>query len=300
MDGRVPAGEGAKQRVIYVEVLQPSKKSERSNVYDRINGFLDSKFGTAVLTFLLTAVLGGLISSAISSYQSAQAAKIAEAREASARRAEFRNQMASQLVSRSTAAILVGSSLANRMPAADVERRWQEYEKSYIKYNEMTFLFRASADGLKPRRFFGPNHLLVARDRYITPSFTRMDRCITRAYVDAAKSRPQLTVGDSLICGQRSDDTVWDMKAENAGLRACMQTYQKQVEDLIWLQDRFALQSLGRDEVEAFRQEKSCRKGEYACNYVKAWDDLERVLKTGCGQLDALRYRTEAALVTTV
>ena len=280
------------RRVIHVELHEAKKNEAARSFYQRINSFLDSKLGTALLTFIFTIVLGSVISYIVDNYQDAQAAKVAAANEATERRSEFRNYLANQLIGRSTATILLGSALANEMPREDISRRWLDYEKSYVKYNEMTFAFRNNTDGLKPVRFRGKNHLLAAMDRYVTPSFARMDLCVTRAYVRSGKRRKPEAKNGVLICGLRSNGEAWDLSMENADLRVCLQTYQKRVEDLIWLQDKFQNRPIGREAVEKFRKSEKCEQDDFACYHVKAWDALEAGLMQDCGKLDPNGYQS--------
>ena len=230
------------------ELHQAPERPKRTGPLAAAENFLDSRIGTAFLTFLFTAVLGAFVTAIFTEGQKSRDRELAGVAEHRKEIREFQNYVSQQLVGREIRAGLVGSAIAHEFPDEELDRRWRSYEDAYIKYNELSFTFRPPLEDLRPRGVRGRNPFTHYLDNSISPSFTRVDACLTRAYALHRKSsalldgvglpRKDPLVPGVLICGRSEDGTEWTTRSELASLHRCLQTYQNELSIIARLKDR--------------------------------------------------------------
>jgi hypothetical protein len=215
--------------------------------------FGETKIGSAIVTLVLTGVVGAFLTNYFTDIEKHRDRAVAASELASTRRHDYIAFVGKIISDRRVAVSLMHSALVRPTFPNEVERRWQSYQEAYAAYNRNSF--SAYMDFLEfGRRFTKVNLFGDVLDRSITPSFRRLDSCLTTA-VDhraliAAKTRRDVAMAGSQTahndfqsCGKDKSGKLWSYDQESRKLDRCIHDYQYELEWAVVTTDKAADQT---------------------------------------------------------
>ncbi len=210
---------------------------KESNFHHWIKYVLAGPVGTAVMGVFLTSVVGGFIGFKYTNMQREIEYNISHMKESEEKRLSLFSSMAQVLYERKAHLSLLIAALENDAPAAEVEKRWDSYQDAFLKYNlkipelDTLLIMYLGANSSDPYR--------KPLTNYITPSFERIDGCITDLYYTKIKKTTISTVPVKTRCPLLKGEKPWTLKTEMNELQTCITTYANELEWSVYIEDNF-------------------------------------------------------------
>ena len=309
------AGE-LKPRRIIVEMQTASQEEPRSKGrWSSIVAFGETKVGSAFVTLILTGIVGAVLANHFADVEKSRDRLVVASEQAAARRREYIDFAGKIISDRRLAISLVHSALIRPTFANELQKRWEDYQAAYAAYNRNTFNVQIDFSEFG-RSYTHTNVFGDVLDNDITPSFTRLDHCLTQTVdhraLTIAKTRraaalmgSQLAVADFARCGSTSKGSGWSYSDEVGRLDGCIITYRDELEWAVRTTDRAYPQKafLAHQWLRVRRAANWAQRGfgsrsepklknDWLIGEKNFWQALPGVLNKFCGPLSADKYYT--------
>ena len=286
---------------------EPEEEKTPETWLERLEVFVGTRIGGALLAFVMTAVLGSTVSVLVANYQAERTARLASAQREADQQAAAQAITGSYLEGRLTSLSMLTSALARELPDEVLNRRLEAYEESYRESKSGFATFSIQFAEIKKYKFSGENHFQTVLSEYIVPSFARLDACVIDAYQLRVSNRARLRRNDdrfprisssstgSLICGAQHEGGLWDTRLEVNRLAGCIGTFNAVLRDRLRLL-RFAREERARASfLLIFPPSHKLNRWEEAMD--PGWDATEGKLLEGCAALASEQYVDREPLV---
>jgi hypothetical protein len=210
---------------------------KESNFNHWVKYVLSGPVGTAVMGVFLTSVVGGFIGFKYTNMQKEIEYNISQMKESEEKRLSLFSSMSQVLYERKAHLSLLVAALENDAPSDEVKKRWDSYQDSFLRYNlkipelDTLLIMYLGANSSDPYR--------KPLQDYITPSFARIDGCITELYYKKIKKDDVNGAPIKARCPLQRGEKPWTLKTEMEELQSCISTYANELEWSVYIEDNF-------------------------------------------------------------
>ncbi len=232
-------------RAIIVLQDERSRPEVRSGFLGWMDRVFESAAGGAILTLLVTTILGGFVSFYFTDSERRHVLSDQHDKEQSEQvradavnRSNLLDAAAKIFAARRVYAGIVRSAIDHGAPQKMLDTRWADYQQAYIGYNYGVFAFRAAAlNYLGAKTSLSFSNVMEER---ISVSFSRIDACLTDAYFEYAKGHPAMAAATLHSCGADGDgNRKWDIADEFSRLQTCTSTFEQELDYSIYIENYF-------------------------------------------------------------
>jgi hypothetical protein len=289
---------------------------------DKMERFFRSSFGSAVLTLLVTTVLGTSIAGAISyeftEVEKERADRIERLDNTTKNRDDLLKAFSDTFTARRVYVSLVVSAIRHHVPLDELKARWVEYQKAYLEYNMYAPKYRAAL-----LKFLGARTYVVyagasgPMDRDLTRSFGRIDTCLTDAYYLEVRGNAKAAFATLGSCRVKrgipkgATATTWDIQDQNDSLNKCLDSYEIEAMFSVYLEENFDHLPATEQISDAERRpwwdflgtakiplgNKCARDADWTCQRRISRAAIAKKLASACAELDDANYYTFSTTV---
>ena len=204
-----------------------------------IMDIIKTPVGTAVIGIISTGLVGGFITFSYNNIAKENDYRREEVSNSEKNRLSLINSISETYSERRANIGLLRSALAEGASDDEIKSRWGAYQVAYMNYNKMTFTYKTAL-----LTYLGAQSGEVywkSTDDYITPSFSRIDACVTKAYYSFRNKNDKnyQTFLDACPFVKRADGLSWSLKNETDALQKCLGTYETELMYSMYIENNF-------------------------------------------------------------